>query len=102
MYKEQGITFQPKTNKNFNNKIKNDKIMKIKEELINSKIVDIILNSIDIGNYSYIIFFKSENKNKIFEMISKYNDIISIKDIKEYKDELNNKEKKKNEYITFI
>ena len=53
-------------------------------------------------NYSYIIFFKSENRNKIFEMISKYNDIISIKDIKEYKDELNNKEKKKNEYITFI
>ena len=24
MYKEQGITFQPKTNKVFNNKIKND------------------------------------------------------------------------------
>ena len=87
---------------NFNDKIRNDKIMKIKEELINSKIVDIILNSIDIGNYSYILFFKSENKNKIFEMISKYNDIISIKDIKEYKDELNNKEKKKNEYISFI
>ena len=47
----------------------------IKQQMKNHpKIVDIILNSIDIGNYSYILFFKSENKNKIFEMISKYNE----------------------------
>ena len=37
MYKEQGITFQPKTNKNFNNKIKND-IIERNNEFIKEKL----------------------------------------------------------------
>ena len=76
---------------NFNNKIENEKTIQIKENLINSKYININLNSKDIGN-SIIIFINSENKSKLMEMINEYNNIINIKTIKEFKDDLKNKE----------
>ena len=76
---------------NFNDKIENEKTIQIKENLINSKYININLSSKDIGN-SIIIFINSENKSKLMEMINEYNNIINIKTIKEFKDDLKNKE----------
>ena len=76
---------------NFNDKIENEKSIKIKEKIINSEYININLNSKDIEN-SIIIFINSENKNKLMEIIKEYNNIISIKTIKEFKEDLKNKE----------
>ena len=72
----------------FNDKIENDKI---KENIINSKYINIKLSSKDIGN-SIIIFINSENKSKLMELINEYNNKIFLKTIKEYKEDINNKE----------
>ena len=72
----------------FNDKIENDKI---KENIINSKYINIKLSSKDIGN-SIIIFINSENKSKLMKLINEFNNKIFLKTIKEYKEDINNKE----------
>ena len=72
---------------NFNHNHNIEEFLKIKEEIINPKYVNIKLNSKDIGN-SFIVFINSENKNEFIEKVSKYKEIISIKTIEKFKDEL--------------
>ena len=60
---------------------------KTKEEIINSKYINVKLNSKELGN-SNIVFINSENKNEFIEMINKYNNIVHIKTIEKYKEEL--------------
>ena len=79
---------------NFNNECNIEELTKTKEEIFNSKYINIHLDSKDIGN-SIIVFINSENKNGFIEMINKYNSIISIKTIEKYKDELKSGNNKK-------
>ena len=64
------------------------------EEIINSKYINVKLGSKELGN-SFIIFIKSEDKNKFGELIQKYKDLVSIKTIEEYREELKLKEHNK-------
>ena len=70
-----------------------EEILKIREEIINSKYVNIKLNSKELGN-STIIFINSENKNKFMELVDKYKDKIYIKSIEKCRDELKKNEKR--------
>jgi hypothetical protein len=79
---------------NFNDENNNEKLLETKEEVINSKYINIKLNSKELGN-SIIVFINSENKNDFIEMINKYNKIISIKTIEKYREELKNTNNKK-------
>ena len=78
----------------FNEDIDNEEYYKTKEEIINSKYINIKLNSKELGN-SIIVFINSENKNEFIEMINKYNNIVHIKTIEKYKEELKNNNNKK-------
>ena len=64
-----------------------DKYLKVKEDFINSKYIDIKIKPKELGNL-YIIFINSENKNKFMEIINDHKNIISLKTIEEYKIEL--------------
>ena len=64
------------------------------EEIINSKYINVKLGSKELGN-SFIIFIKSEDKNKFGELIQKYKDLVSIKTIEEYREVLKLKEHNK-------
>ena len=79
---------------NFNDENNNEKLLEIKEEIINSKYINIKLNSKELGN-SIIVFINSENKNDFIEIINKYNNIINIKTIEKYREELKNTNNKK-------
>ena len=76
----------------FKDKIENEKIFEVNEDLINSKTINIKLSSKDLRN-SIILFINSENKNKLLEIINKYNSIINLIGINEYKDNLKEKGK---------
>ena len=104
MYNEQGITFQPKTNKMFNNKIKNDIIernkefikekqekleryshMKEKECTFKPKINNIEVSNIKEKNKKHNISYKTEQNSsdvskRLFDYQKKYKD--NLEDIK--------------------
>ena len=71
----------------FNDDNDSEEFYKTKEEIINSKYINVKLNSKELGN-SNIVFINSENKNEFIEMINKYNNIVHIKTIEKYKEEL--------------
>ena len=71
----------------FNDDNDSEEFYKTKEEIINSKYINVKLNSKELGN-SIIVFINSKNKNEFIEMINKYNNIVHIKTIEKYKEEL--------------
>ena len=77
----------------FKNRNITENIFKIRDEIINSKYINIKLNSKELGD-STIIFINSENKLKFKELIDKYKDIIYIETIEKFRDEIKYNEKK--------
>ena len=77
----------------FKNRSNSENIFKIRDEIINSKYINIKLNSKELGD-STIIFINSENKLKFKELIDKYKDIIYIEAIEKFRDEIKYNEKK--------
>ena len=77
----------------FKNRSNTENIFKIRDEIINSKYINIKLNSKELGD-STIIFINSENKLKFKELIDKYKDIIYIETIEKFRDEIKYNEKK--------